>query len=360
MLAQGHLLRLGSTISVVAALCCAVTSSAGARSDLKHTVKSGQSLIQIAKLYRVGADALAAANGMTRTDPLRGGQVLTVPPEGVVFVGKGQTLGTIARTHGVSIAALAKANKLEPEASLQIGQRLLLPGAKPSPAPVDARADKPMSRAGTPKRPGAVTFYRIWSQETIKLRLLDDKGAVRMGALRQMREFMRPRESRKRKLPHERLMRLLADVSNHFGNRPLHVVSGYRLPGGLTRDTSRHVAGEAMDFRVPGVPLEELRDYCQRFKDVGVGFYPRTQFVHLDVRKQNARWTDWSLPGQAPVLQKPDDLDERGRPIEAEPILPASDADLQDAPDDGEPPTDAAPLHFARPIANELGNHEPK
>jgi hypothetical protein len=47
--------------------------------------------------------------------------------------------------------------------------------------------------------------------------------------------------------------------------------------------------------------------------DVGVGYYPTTQFVHLDVRKQPARWTDWSLPGQPPVLTKPADLDENGK-----------------------------------------------
>jgi hypothetical protein len=124
-------------------------------------------------------------------------------------------------------------------------------------------------------------------------------------------------------------------------------VSGYRLPGGLTRDTSRHVAGEAMDFRIPGVPLTELRDYCHRFTAAGVGYYPRTQFVHLDVRRQNARWTDWSLPGEAPILQKPDDVDDLGNPVAAEPILAASDREMQEAPpapDDGQPPLDDAQL----------------
>ena len=355
MLADGRHARTGGTLLGVLALCCGLAGTPNARADRQHTVKSGQSLGQIAKLYRIGADDLAAANGLDRGEPLRGGQVLRVPPEGVIYVAKGQTLHTIARAHGVSPAALAETNKLEPRATLQIGQRLTLPGAKPSKAePRGGKANK---------RNGVVSFYRIWSRETIRIRLVDDKGKVRPGALRQMRELMRPRESRKRKLPNERLMRLLAQVSDHFGARQLHVVSGYRLPGGLTRDTSRHVAGEAMDFRIPGVPLEDLRDYCQRFDHVGVGFYPRTQFVHLDVRRQNARWTDWSLPGQAPVLQKPDEVDEQGNAVEPEPIMPASEGDIQEgppAPDDGQPPIDDAPPPPAAPRMRELGRHEPR
>jgi len=359
MLADGRHARNGGTLLGVLALCCGLAWTLDARADRQHTVKSGQSLGEIAKLYRVGPDTLAAANGLERGEPLRGGQVLTVPPEGVVYVAKGQTLGAIARAHGVSQDALAKANKLEPGASLQIGQRLALPGAKPG--KVEHRSGK----AKKPKRSGVVSFYRIWSRETIRVRLLDDKGKVRPGALRQMRELMRPRESRKRKLPNERLVRLLAQVSDHFGGRPLHVVSGYRLPGGLTRDTSRHVAGEAMDFRIPGVPLEEVRDRCQRFDHVGVGFYPRTQFVHLDVRRQSARWTDWSLPGQAPVLQKPDEVDDQGNSVEPEPIMPATEGDIQEGPpaaDDGQPPIDDAPAPPAplKGSLRELGRHEPR
>jgi uncharacterized protein YcbK (DUF882 family) len=276
----------------------------------------------------------------------------------------GQSLTQIAKQYGVSLAALEKVNKLGPDASLQIGQRLTLPNSATSkaaekPLKQDAKraapepkAAKPVKPAkpdpkwGTPKKPGTVSFYRIWSRETMRVKLVDDKGVTRPAAQRAMREIMRPRESRKRKLPNARLLKLLANVSDHFGGRQIQIVSGYRLPGGLTRDTSRHVAGEAMDFRIPGVPLTEIRDYCYRFDAAGVGYYPRTQFVHLDVRRQNARWTDWSLPGQPPVLSKPDDVDDLGNPVEAEPIMAASDKDLQEAPpapDDGLPPLEDVP-----------------
>lgn len=323
--------RFGVALRCILGLA-SLAVAASARADREHTVKPGQSLGQIAKQYRIGIADLAAANGLSAREPIRGGQVLNVPPQGVVVVVRGQTLGGIARAHGVSIAALSKTNKLGANATLRPGQRLLLPGVKLS---------KEEKRWGKPKRAGVVTFHRIWSRQTVRVRLLDDKGVVRKGAVRQMRELMRPRVSVKRKPPNERLLRLLAQVSDHFGGRPLHIVSGYRLAGGFTRDTSRHVAGEAIDFRIPGVPLEALRDRCQRFSHVGVGYYPRSQFIHLDVRRQNARWTDWSLPGQAPVLKKPDDLDDSGTPVQPEPIVAATEGDLQEAPpapDDGQPP----------------------
>jgi uncharacterized protein YcbK (DUF882 family) len=328
--------------------------TAAVHADRQHTVRPGQSLALIAKQYNINISALAAANGIEKGETLHGGQVLKVPPEGVVYVASGQTLGSIARDHHVATSALAKANHLKLTATLQIGQRLVLPGFKASAratthevtheqvsaAHATARESAGSKRWGKPAHRGVVRLYRIWSNESQTLRLVDSKGRARSAAQRAMREFLRPRESRRRKTPNARLLGLLAQVSDHFGGRVIHVVSGYRLPGGYTRDTSRHVAGEAIDFRIPGVPLTELRDYCSHFPNVGVGYYPRTQFIHLDVRRQAGRWTDWSLAGQAPLLTKPAELDDPHNDGAGAP-LPQSEAEIPEpppAPDDGQPP----------------------
>jgi hypothetical protein len=100
------------------------------------------------------------------------------------------------------------------------------------------------------------------------------------------------------------LIELLAHVSDHFGGRTIHLISGFRSPGGYTRETSRHVSGHAVDIRVEGVPNSVLRDYVRTFGRVGVGFYPRSRFVHLDVRDRDAYWVDWSRPGEAPRYQR--------------------------------------------------------
>ena len=45
---------------------------------------------------------------------------------------------------------------------------------------------------------------------------------------------------------------------------------------------------------------EVLRDYVKTFDKVGVGYYPNSHFVHMDVRKQWTYWVDVSSPGQRP------------------------------------------------------------
>jgi len=70
------------------------------------------------------------------------------------------------------------------------------------------------------------------------------------------------------------------------------IISGYRSPatnaslrekrgGGVARH-SLHMEGRAIDVRLPGASLADLRDAALSLRAGGVGFYPREQFVHLD------------------------------------------------------------------------------
>ena len=75
-------------------------------------------------------------------------------------------------------------------------------------------------------------------------------------------------------------------------SQPFHVVSGYRSPatndalrrrgGGGVAKSSLHLQGRAIDVRLPGVPLSDLRDAAISLKAGGVGFYPGENFVHID------------------------------------------------------------------------------
>jgi hypothetical protein len=64
--------------------------------------------------------------------------------------------------------------------------------------------------------------------------------------------------------------------------------------------------GLACDFRVAGVKNTELRDYLRAgFQKVGVGYYPNSSFVHLDMRKdKSAFWIDYSGPGERAVYSE--------------------------------------------------------
>lgn len=75
------------------------------------------------------------------------------------------------------------------------------------------------------------------------------------------------------------------------GVDPYHVISGYRSPrsnamlagrsAGVAKK-SLHMSGQAIDIRVPGVPLARVHEAALSMKAGGVGFYPRSDFVHLD------------------------------------------------------------------------------
>lgn len=73
---------------------------------------------------------------------------------------------------------------------------------------------------------------------------------------------------------------------------PYQIISGYRAPqtnerlrttrGGGVAKRSLHMDGKAVDLRIPGVPLKELRDAALDLKLGGVGYYPGSNFVHVD------------------------------------------------------------------------------
>jgi uncharacterized protein YcbK (DUF882 family) len=92
-----------------------------------------------------------------------------------------------------------------------------------------------------------------------------------------------------------RLLDLVWQAYRASGSRDyLKVVSGYRAPAtnamlrsrskGVAK-TSQHMAGKAMDFFLPDVPLKKLRDIGLKMQAGGVGYYPRSgsPFIHLDV-----------------------------------------------------------------------------
>jgi uncharacterized protein YcbK (DUF882 family) len=91
------------------------------------------------------------------------------------------------------------------------------------------------------------------------------------------------------------LLDLLFELNDKLGtDQPFHVISGYRSPetnvklqerGGAQSGVathSLHMDGKAIDIRVPGIKLAHLRDSAKALKRGGVGFYPGSDFVHVD------------------------------------------------------------------------------
>ena len=257
--------------------------------ERSHRVRAGETLAQIARRYRVDVFDLRAANRM-RSDRLREGQQLTVPDRGVVYVRPGDTLARLARRHSVSVEELRRTNRLRRHARLRAYQRLHLPGYSPR-----ERLDRDW---GTPEHPGRVTIIRRGERTT--LQLVDAERRVLRGALRELGSIMRRHEDDPVREAHPRLARLLADLSDAFGGRPITLVSGFRAAGGYTRETSRHTRGRAADIRIRGVANRTLWEKCRRIQHTGCGYYPRSTFVHVDARLRRTQWVDWSRPGRRP------------------------------------------------------------
>lgn len=273
-------------VAVVAAILC--VSAAAPAAEIEHKVVRGQTLGRIAKRYRVSVDAIREVNGLKPGQLLRPGVVLVIPERGKEAEAAKRAA---ALRKGEGRKKGARDDKDEPERTgADKGKR----GDR------KAGADRRGAAKGyeqKPKRPGFVRMVR--GGEQLELQLLTRDGRLVPKALPKLSRLLR---SPAGSIPIDpRLATLIGMVSNHFGGRTIRVVSGYR-PYSPTQYTphSNHNVGRAMDFVVEGVPNTVLRDFCRTFKNAGVGYYPNSTFVHLDVRSTKVYWVDYSRPGEAP------------------------------------------------------------
>jgi uncharacterized protein YcbK (DUF882 family) len=342
--------------------------ASAASSPRYHTVAGGQRLGSIAKRYGVSIEAMCTANGIERNQRLKVGEKLLVPgkddkdgsltrrqygpPEGkdardgataetllastreperpsTHRVYAGQRLETIARRYQVSIEALREANRLHRHDKLKPGQVLVIPGSLP---------DGGLSRAGDDdddKRSGGKATkkgYVDLSTYTTRYRgvVFDRKGKITPGSVESISKLFAATGSRPR--VDARLIALLADVSEHFGGRPIRVVSGWRDHSYF--EDSRHKHSQAVDFSIPGVANTVVRDYVRRYRNCGVGYYPNSSFVHLDVRESAAYWVDYAGPGEAPRGKPRRDVTEGERVADTDSSGPIEEAgaDVDDRP----------------------------
>ena len=126
---------------------------------------------------------------------------------------------------------------------------------------------------------------------------------IRKPAKRRLQRLLRDRATNREPQLPDNLLWYLYMVGRHF-DKPIHLVSGLRQKA---RKTSRHSQGKAIDFRIPGVSSKTVWRYCKKRlakKGVGLGWYPTSKFVHLDVREQSYYWIDDSGPGEPSRYRK--------------------------------------------------------
>lgn len=165
----------------------------------------------------------------------------------------------------------------------------LAASAGPVPAPVEALATVVIERASAPVE---VKLFdeNLQVSATIGIRrdgTMDDATAA------EVKHLFRCRQTQREHPIARRTLAMLADLASMYESRTIEFVSVYRVQRGES-PTSPHRDARAIDFRIRGVSLPKIRDYLWRnYTEVGIGWYPSEEFIHMDSRPgvHDAAWT---------------------------------------------------------------------
>ncbi|WP_407148828.1 DUF882 domain-containing protein [Bradyrhizobium sp. ORS 86] len=138
-----------------------------------------------------------------------------------------------------------------------------------------------------------LSFHHTHSGEDLTV-TFKRNGRYDEAALKQLNHYLRDWRNQDETVMDRHLFDILWEVYRDVdGKQPIQIISAYRSPAtnamlrrrssGVARH-SQHMLGHAMDFYIPGVPLEQIRYAGLRLQRGGVGFYPTSgsPFVHLD------------------------------------------------------------------------------
>ncbi len=144
--------------------------------------------------------------------------------------------------------------------------------------------------AGRPER--ILSLYNMHTGERVKRLPYWEKGRYVPHALGEINILLRDHRTDEVKRIDPRLLDILCALQAMTGNSAsYHIFSGYRslkTNASLRQHTkgvaehSLHIQGKAIDLMLPGTRLGTLRKAALRLRAGGVGYYPTSDFVHLD------------------------------------------------------------------------------
>ena len=140
-------------------------------------------------------------------------------------------------------------------------------------------------------KPRALSFYNLHTDESLSATYWDQGDYVHEN-LAQIDHHLRDFRTGDVRNIDRGLLDLLHDLMAAMEtDEPIHVISGYRSPetnAMLARRSNKvarrsyHVRGMAIDIRLPQKYTSGLRDAGLALARGGVGYYPESDFVHLD------------------------------------------------------------------------------
>lgn len=136
-----------------------------------------------------------------------------------------------------------------------------------------------------------LSFYHTHTGKALSVVYYKD-GVYLPTALQNIDDFLKDFRNGERHDIDPALLDVLYDIKLKTGSHaPFEVISAYRSPetNQMLRTTtfgvaqnSMHIQGQAIDVRLRDVKLAQLRDVALHLKRGGVGFYPESEFVHVD------------------------------------------------------------------------------
>jgi uncharacterized protein YcbK (DUF882 family) len=178
-------------------------------------------------------------------------------------------------------AAVARSTQRTTPQSLRAARYGGFAPAQPAPPPPPLDTTSPRSLSLVNVNSGEVLVVTYWTD-----------GAYRRDALDKLNHFLRDTRDNAQTEMDPLLFDVLWHTTRIVGyGGTIEVLSAFRssstnawlasVSRGVARD-SQHINGNAMDIRFPGVPVFRIRQAAYSLNMGGVGFYPRSGFVHLD------------------------------------------------------------------------------
>lgn len=151
----------------------------------------------------------------------------------------------------------------------------------------------PAGSARAPSGPiGHFTVEVVNNGETMDVGVNLATGELDAETYRRLRHLMRCQRTGAETPIDPRLLDLLYRISQRT-HQKIQLVSGFRAPMFSLATLSYHTRGMAADIRIPGMTPLMVRDLAESMGVGGIGYYPVSGFVHVDVRDERSRWTDY-------------------------------------------------------------------
>ena len=143
-----------------------------------------------------------------------------------------------------------------------------------------------------PLKQRPLSFYNTHTGEKLRTEYWA-RGEYLPEGLAEINHILRDHRTNEVKPIDPRLLDLLYALQLKLGSRQaFHIISGYRSLAtndflfrqsrGVVKN-SLHICGKAADIRLPGCKLSSLRHAAMDLQEGGVGYYPTSDFVHVDV-----------------------------------------------------------------------------